>query len=349
MRGSEDHGVVMVTGGAGFVGSNLCRRLLRGGATVHCVDNLITSHRFGVDQLRNHNRFRFYEIDVTDQRFIWKFSGTPYREIYHLACPTGVPNILSLGEEMIETCSTGTANVLKLARLSGARVLLTSSCEVYGDPEVFPQSEDYTGNVDTTGPRSAYEEGKRFSEALIALYHRKYGVDGRIVRIFNTYGPFMSPDDQRVIPQFLSRHLRKQRLTVFGDGTQRRTFLYVDDLLAGFEAVMRRGEAGAVYNIGGCESITIRELCRIVESAVEGRFKVDFKPHFIADHAGRMPDLTRIQAIGWRPAVDLADGVRLSLDSMRERIRNASRTSRRRRFDRVEPDLLGARQPGAMA
>jgi nucleoside-diphosphate-sugar epimerase len=349
MRGSEDRGVVMVTGGAGFLGSNLCRRLLRDGAAVHCVDNLVTAQRYGVDLLRDHDRFRFFEMDVADQRFIWKFSGTPYREIYHLACPTGVPNIGSLGEEMMETCSAGTTNVLKLARLSGARVLLTSSCEVYGDPAVFPQSESYTGNVDTMGPRSAYEEGKRFSEALIALYHRKYGVDGRIVRIFNTYGSFMSPEDQRVIPQFLSRHLKKQRVTVFGDGSQRRTFLYVDDLLAGFEAVMRRGEAGTAYNIGGSESITIRELCEIVARAVDGHFKVEFKPHFIADHAGRMPDLTRIHATGWRQAVGLADGLRISLDSMRERIRYASRSSRRRELDRIEPNLLGSRQSSALA
>ena len=331
----------MVTGGAGFVGSNLCRLLLRRGAYVDCVDNMITGRRESVDDLEGDRRFRLFECDVSDTRFAWQFSRTKYDEIYHLACPTGVPNIETLGEEMMETCSIGTGNVLRLAKSAGAKVLLSSSAEVYGDPEVSPQGERYCGSVDPVGPRSAYEEGKRFSEALVKLYSRKYGVDGRIVRIFNTFGPGMSPSDQRVIPQFLVRALTGDPVIVYGDGNQTRTFLYIDDLLNGFEAVMQFGEKGGVYNIGGTESFTIRELYSIVKEVVEGDIAIEFRPHFILDHAGRMPDTTRVRELGWRPKTPIFTGLQQSYLYLKGKVAYAGLSARPLDILRDEPDVLG--------
>jgi UDP-glucuronate decarboxylase len=302
---------VLIAGGAGFVGSNLARKLIREGCAVDCVDNLITGARENVRDLEALEAFRFIEADITNPDFVTRLARRRYDDVYNLACPTGVPNIAILGEEMLLSSSIGALHLLKIAQRSKARYLFASTAEAYGDPEVFPQAESYFGNVDPVGPRSPYEEGKRFGEALTAYFSRRHHVDARIVRIFNTYGPAMSPEDQRVIPQMLARMLEGRPITVFGDGQQTRTFLHVDDLLRGFEAVMDRGTAGEVYNIGGAREYTILDLFDLAKSVTGSRSGVVLTEHFIDDHRGRCPDTSKVRRLGWEPRISLEDGLSL--------------------------------------
>jgi nucleoside-diphosphate-sugar epimerase len=306
---------VLITGGAGFVGSNLASRLIRDGAFVDCVDSLVTGRIDSIQALRSSERFRFFRQDVSHADFVQLGLTNRYTEIYHLACPTGVPNIRTLGEEMVQACSHGTEHVLRIACAHDARLVYTSSAEVYGDPEESPQREVYCGKVDPTGPRSAYEEGKRFGETLVRLYADKYRVEGKIVRIFNTYGPGMSPDDTRVIPRFL-RHIRDQRkIVVYGDGKQTRTHLYVDDLIEALVQVAHDGARGEVYNIGGDRELSILELVDVLRTLTPLPVEVEHEPHFIEDHRGRLPATTKVRGLGWAPRVPLADGLRRMLES----------------------------------
>ncbi len=303
----------LVTGGAGFVGSSLCETLLDDGYEVYAVDNFITGRRENLADLSRNKKFHFRELDINTPAFLEEFRLSSLAEIYHLACPTGVPNIKTLGEEMLLTCSLGTRNALEVAKVAGAKILFSSSCEVYGEPEVSPQYEHYTGNVSSTGPRSAYEEGKRFSESLFILYHRKYQVDTRIVRIFNTYGPRMSLSDQRVIPRFLRSMTLGQKLTLYGDGEQIRTHLFVADLIRGLRLVMADGITGEVYNVGGTRQVTIRELAELLMALADYELGVEFLPHFIEDHSYRLPAVEKLEALGWRPEVSLEEGLRRML------------------------------------
>lgn len=300
---------VLVTGGAGFIGTNLCKSLLRKGHRVIAIDNLITATGDNIQDLASFKNFVFIKHDIT-RKFPKKILELRIDEIYHLACPTGVPNLVPLASEMLLTCSTGTYNVLELARLKKAKVVFTSSSEVYGDPEIFPQSEEYTGNVDSVGIRSPYEEGKRFSESLIAMFVRKYHIDAKIVRVFNTYGPYMSKSDTRVIPHFLLRAIRNEPLPLHGDGTQKRTFCFVDDLVSGLLLVMKKGKTGKVYNIGGDKEITIKELANMIIAMTGTKSTVKKLPRPAHDHAGRKPDLRKIQSLGWEQKITLTDGIR---------------------------------------
>lgn len=302
----------LIAGGAGFVGTNLARSLLENGATVDCVDNFSTGRKANVTDLARYPNFNFIKLDVTDTASCDRLLRRRYSHVYNLACPTGVPNIALLGEEMLMTSSIGALNLLKVARRSKASYLFASTAEVYGDPEIFPQPESYVGKVDPVGPRSPYEEGKRFGEALAHFWAQKYDVDVRIVRIFNTYGAAMSPDDQRVIPQMLSRLIAGKPVPIYGDGAQTRTFFHVDDLVDGLVTVMEKGKKGEVYNIGGDTQITICDLFELVKTATGLAGKAQFKKHFIADHRGRCPDTAKVRALGWRPQVSLADGIRQS-------------------------------------
>lgn len=304
---------ILVTGGAGFIGSNLCRVLLQQGAEVDCVDNLITGRMAAIAPLRPSECFRFFHFDVADREFLKTFADFHYDEIFHLACPTGVPNIPFLGEEMLRTCSVGTENVLRLACARNARVLYTSSAEVYGDPQTFPQGEDYCGDVSPVGPRSAYEEGKRYGEAILTMFVKKYHIDAKIVRIFNTFGRGMSPEDTRLIPSFLRRLSRGQRIIIYGDGTQTRTHLYIEDLLSGLFMVMADGQAGEAYNIGGEKQMSVSELADLLRDLTSLDLAVEHHPHFTEDHAGRLPLLNKVKALGWVPRVDITEGLRLML------------------------------------
>lgn len=302
-------------GGAGFIGSNLSHMLLDEGAYVDCVDNLITGRIGAIQVLRPHKRFRFIKIDISDSAFVMITSSMHYDEIYHFACPTGVPNIKVYGEEMLRTCSTGTENVLQIARAQNAKVVYASSAEVYGNPEVFPQDERYCGNVDPVGHRSAYEEGKRFGEALVRFYSDRYQVDAKIVRIFNTFGVGMSPNDSRVIPSFLKRIRDGRSITVYGDGSQTRTHLSVEDLLSALQMVMSKGGRGEVYNIGGEQQLSILELVEIIKELTPLPVEVEHEPHFIEDHGGRLPTVSKVKALGWQPSVDIREGLRRMLVS----------------------------------
>lgn len=301
---------VLITGGAGFIGSQVAKELLASGAQVDCLDSLITGRIDTIFPLRAFATFRFLKMDITQPEFSRHALGTRYDEIYHLACPTGVPNIRTFGEEMIRTCSLGTEHVLQIASAHGAKVVYTSSAEVYGNPEVFPQREDYCGNVDPCGPRGAYEEGKRFGETLVRLYAEKYRVDGKIVRIFNTFGVGMSPNDSRVIPRFLRRIRDGESITIYGDGTQTRTHLYVDDLVAGLRLILTKGVAGEVYNVGGERQLSILELVETIRSLTPLPVPVEHAPHFIEDHAGRLPMVEKIRALGWQPRTSVREGLR---------------------------------------
>jgi nucleoside-diphosphate-sugar epimerase len=309
----QNRKTVLVTGGAGFIGSNLCAALIKDDIHVDCVDNLITGRIEAIQHLRSSHRFRLIQMDITDPAFFLMSLSTRYDEIYHLACPTGVPNIKTYGEEMLRTCSIGTEKVLQIARAHYAKIIYTSSAEVYGNPVIFPQGEDYCGNVNSVGPRSAYEEGKRYGEALTRLYSEKYCVDAKIVRIFNTFGPGMSPADSRVIPRFLKRIRDRQAIIVYGDGKQTRTYLYVDDLISALQIVMARGRSGEVYNIGGEQQHSIIELVEMIRSSTPLPVKVKYRPHFIEDHSGRLPMTAKVKELGWQPSVATLAGLRRML------------------------------------
>jgi nucleoside-diphosphate-sugar epimerase len=300
----------LVAGGAGFIGSNLARALLARGMEVDCVDDLSTGRQNNISDLKRDPSFRFIRLDVSNAKGCARLLRRHYSEIYHLACPTGVPNIEILGEEMLLSSSAGTYNLLRIARRTGARFLFTSTAEAYGDPQVFPQPESYAGNVDPVGPRSAYEEAKRFGEALTCYYGRKHAIDVRIIRIFNTYGPRMSPDDQRVIPQMIGSLIHGEPVSIYGDGSQTRTFMHVNDLVAGLLTVMGRGRNGEVYNIGGSQQLTIKALFDAVKKATGLRGRAIFEKHFISDHRGRWPDTSKVEALGWKQKVSLEEGLR---------------------------------------
>lgn len=303
----------LVTGGAGLIGTHLTKKLLGLGYEVVAVDNLSTGSKENIQEFLTNPKFTFINHDI-----IRPFSKAVGRqlsavsEIYHLACPTGVPNIKTLGEEMLLTSSLGTKNVLELGRLMGSKVLFTSSSEVYGDPEFFPQKENYSGNVDPTGFRSPYEEGKRFSETLSLLYHQKYALPVKIVRMFNTYGPTKT-NDTRVTSRFLRQALLGSPITVYGSGKQTRTFCYVSDTVEGLITVMKKGKDGEVYNIGSDKEISVISLANLLIRLTGSKSKIKLLKHPFPDHARRKPDLLKIKKLGWRQKVSLEEGLKRTI------------------------------------
>ena len=305
---------ILVTGGAGLIGANLCKKLLTQRHEVIAVDNFITSTRKNLTQLESHPNFTFIRHDIN--RPFPVAMGTQMSTIdyiYHLACPTGVSNLRRLAKEILLTCSEGTKNVLELSVKTGAKVLFTSSSEVYGDPQVFPQDETYYGNVDPVGFRSPYEEGKRFAESLVATYVQKYHIKAITVRIFNTYGPGMSEKDTRVIPQFLRQARREDPLTVEGKGTQTRTFCHVDDLINGLLLVMSKGKVGEIYNVGSNVEITIINLAKLIKKLTKSHSAIQFIARPSHDHNRRHPDLSKIRTLGWKQKISLEEGLKNTL------------------------------------
>ena len=307
---------VLVTGGAGFIGANLCKRLLDSGYKVTAVDNLITSNGENIKSLSINPNFKFIKHDIISPK--WKMINDKWKidVIYHLACPTGVENLTKLAEEMLFTCYAGTKNVLELALKNKAKLVFTSSSEVYGNPEKFPQDENYTGNVSSVGLRSPYEEGKRFSESLIIMYVRKYGLDASIARVFNTYGPKMSENDTRVIPKFLKQAACNKPLSVQGNGTQTRTFCYVDDLVNGLILLMKQGGKGEVYNLGSNKEITINELAEEIIKETKSKSCISYIPRPSHDHNRRLPDLSKIEKLGWQARIPLEEGLQRTVKTM---------------------------------
>ncbi|HLZ72109.1 MAG TPA: NAD-dependent epimerase/dehydratase family protein [Dehalococcoidia bacterium] len=313
---------VLVTGAGGFLGRNLVHNLLDDGFAVAGVDNFITSDRRDMVSLAGRPGFAFAELDITRPEF-GAFAGKlgQIEAVYHLACPTGVPNTGPLAYEMMTTCYEGSKAALEIARAHGAPALLTSTAEVYGNPLVVPQSETYSGNVDPLGARKGYEEGKRAAEALFAIYHERYGVAAKIVRVFNTYGPGMCLDDTRVIPAFLKAALSGQALTMHGAGGQTRCYTYAGDMVNGIRLAMAKGAPARAYNLGSQQPVTVRDLAGLVlrlTGSLSSIISIDRPSH---DHDSRLPDTTRAHTeLGWSRGVELEDGLRASIADFRRRM-----------------------------
>lgn len=316
---------ILVTGGAGFVGSNVCDALLSAGHTVISLDNLGTGRTENFDLIQDSVRGSHVDGDVCeaigDQLRSAQVNPDTIDSVYHLASRASPVDFNRYPLQIARTNSHGTQNVLEFAREVDARVLYASTSEVYGDPEVHPQSESYTGNVNLRGPRACYDVSKRYGEMLTSVYHRQYSVDVRTVRIFNTYGPKMRPNDGRVIPTFLTQALDGRDLTVYGDGTQTRSFLYIDDLVKGLQALMNTaGLDGDVVNIGSTDEITINELANHVREVVGTDVGITYEPLPHEDEPEkRRPDISRAkQKLGWEAATDLTDGLRRTAQYFRD-------------------------------
>lgn len=306
-RGEDRALDAIVTGGAGFIGSHLCAALLERGLSVLCVDNLATGSRRNIVELLDHPRFTFLEHDV--------IRPLPHDLradlVFHLASPASVSDYLSLPLETLRVNSVGTLNMLDLALGSGARFLYTSTSEVYGDPLIHPQKETYWGNVNPNGPRACYDESKRLGEAATLEYWRQCGLDARVVRIFNTYGPHSRPDDGRIVPNFITQALRHEPLTIYGDGLQTRSYCYVSDLVAGIEAAMvSAGTAGEVFNLGNPQERTVLEFAEIVACLVGSDAGLVYRPLPVDDPTRRRPDIAKAKSVlGWEPVVELEAGI----------------------------------------
>ncbi len=301
----------VVTGGAGFLGSHLCEALLARGHRVICVDNLETGTLANIAHLRD-DAFVIVPHDITQRIDV----SEPVDFVYHLASPASPIDYLRLPLQTLKVGSEGTRNALGLAKVKRARFLLASTSEVYGDPQVHPQPETYWGHVNPIGPRGVYDEAKRYAEALTMAYHRQQGVDTTIVRIFNTYGPRMRPHDGRAIPTFLRQALEEKPLTVFGDGSQTRSFCYVDDLVRGLMLLAESGEHLPV-NIGNPTEMTLLELAQAVIEATGSTSKIVHEALPVDDPQVRQPDITRArQLLGWEPEIGLEEGLKRTLASL---------------------------------
>ena len=319
----------LVAGGAGFIGSHLCDRLIAEGHSVICVDNLLTGSEENIAHLLNKENFTFVRHDVTkpiEMDVLISEAQHPRPDtqdldyILHLASPASPVDYLQHPIETMRTGAEGTYHLLELARAKGAVFLLASTSEVYGDPEVNPQPEAYWGHVNPIGPRSVYDEAKRYAEALTMAYHRRYELPVRIARIFNTYGPRMQLDDGRALPNFICQALRGEPLTVYGDGLQTRSFCYVDDLVEGFYRLLLSEEAGPI-NLGNPEEITIRELAEEVLALTGSRNRLTFKPLPQDDPKVRCPEIQRAEhLLDWQPKTGRPEGLTKTITAFRERL-----------------------------
>jgi len=305
---------ILVTGGAGFIGSHLIDRLMNQGHEVICLDNFYTGHKNNIIKWLNNPYFDLIRHDVTE----------PIRlevdQVYHLACPASPIHYQFNPVKTVKTNVIGTLNMLGLAKRVKARFLLASTSEVYGDPQVHPQSEDYRGNVNCTGPRACYDEGKRMAETLAFDYHRGHDVDIRIARIFNTYGPRMLENDGRVVSNFVVQALRGEPLTIYGEGSQTRSFCYVSDLVEGLIRLMNGDKIGPI-NIGNPEEYTILQLAQIIQGMINPDAELVFKPLPEDDPIKRKPDITKAKTwLGWEPSIPLHEGLKMTITDFSERL-----------------------------
>jgi dTDP-glucose 4,6-dehydratase len=308
----------LITGGAGFIGSHLCERFLARGDEVICVDNLITGSLGNVEHLRSNDRFSFIRHDISHPL---ELDG-PIDSVLHFASPASPVDYLQYPIQTLKVGSLGTHNTLGLAKLKEARYLVASTSEVYGDPEVHPQREDYWGHVNSVGVRGVYDESKRFAEAMVMAYHRYHGVNTHIVRIFNTYGPKMRLDDGRVLPNFMGQALRGEPLTVYGDGSQTRSFCYVDDLVAGIEKLLFTDFHEPV-NLGNPAEITILDFAREILALSGSKSPIEYRPLPQDDPRLRRPDITRARTLlGWGPRVDRHEGLKRTLAYFQGKVRH---------------------------
>lgn len=310
---------ILVTGGAGFLGSNLCRKLLReqSEAKVICMDNLYTGRRRNIEDLRQHPRFVFVEHDIVEPLA----ADLQVDEIYNLACPASPPAYQADPIKTTKTSVIGSLNLLELACRYKAKILLASTSEVYGEPLVHPQTEGYRGNVSCVGIRACYDEGKRCAESLMFDYQRQYGTAIKVIRIFNTYGPGMDADDGRVVSNFITQCLQGKNITIYGDGSQTRSFCYVDDLLEGMVRMMGTGDdfTGPV-NLGNPEEHTVRELAEMIRELTGSKSKILFCSLPADDPTQRRPDIGLAQKhLDWRPCVSVAEGLQRTIEYFAKR------------------------------
>ena len=307
---------ILVTGGSGFLGSHLCERLLGDGHEVVCLDNFFTGTRANVEHLLDNHRFELVRHDVTDPMTM------EVDEIFHLACPASPIHYQRNPVRTIRTAVEGTLNMLDLAREVHARILIASTSEVYGDPIEHPQHESYWGNVNPIGPRACYDEGKRCAEALAVSYARQYGVEVRIARIFNTYGPRMHENDGRVVSNFIVQALRNDPITIYGEGEQTRSFCYASDLIEGFVRLMASPHGADPVNLGNPRETTVRELAEMARRLVGSKSELVKAPLPKDDPTRRKPDIARAQELlgGWAPQVSLEKGLQATIDDFRRRL-----------------------------
>ena len=305
---------VVVTGGAGFLGSHLCERLLNEEMKVICIDNLLTGNLDNISQLFGNENFSFIKHDVTN--YIYVPGRIDY--ILHFASPASPIDYLKLPIQTLKVGSLGTHKALGLAKEKKAKFLLASTSEVYGDPTIHPQGEDYWGNVNPIGPRGVYDEAKRFAEALTMAYNRYHGVETRIVRIFNTYGPRMRLDDGRALPTFVGQALRGEDITVFGDGSQTRSFCFVSDLVEGIDRLLKSSEVEPV-NVGNPDEVTIKEFAEEVIKLTGSKSKIVYKPLPVDDPKVRQPDIRKAKKLfDWEPKVKRDEGLAMTIEYFRK-------------------------------
>lgn len=330
---------VLIAGGAGFIGSHLCDRFLADGYRVTCVDNLLTGRLENVDHLLYEPDFTFLHQDISVSADL----GSGYDFILNFACPASPIDYLKYPLETLDVGSYGMKNLLQLALESGARILQASTSEVYGDPLVHPQTEDYWGHVNPIGPRSVYDESKRFAEALMAAYHRELGVETRMVRIFNTYGPRMRLDDGRVLPTFMKQALSGEPISIFGDGSQTRSFCYVDDLVEGIIRLLHSDESDPV-NIGNPDEVTIGEFAEEVVRLTNSGSVISYHPLPQDDPKVRQPDITKArQTLGWSPQTSRSEGLAATLGYFQKEVAKLGIAPERKAVNRRPLGKLGAR------
>lgn len=306
---------ILVTGGGGFVGSHLCKKLLEQGHKVICLDNLFTGTKENIRALNSSPDFEFIHADVIDPLRI------EVDEIYNLACPASPVHYQYDPIKTAKTSFLGALNVLELAKKNHASVLQASTSEIYGDPLIHPQTEDYRGNVNTIGPRSCYDEGKRIAETLFYDYRKQYDVNTKIVRIFNTYGPHMLENDGRVVSNFIIQALNKQPITIYGDGSQTRSFCYVDDLICGLTAMMEARSLFGPVNLGNPNEMTVLDLAKMIIRKTDSKSDIVFKSLPIDDPIKRKPNIEQAkEKLGWRPTVSIEDGLDKTIEYFRNRL-----------------------------
>ncbi|MCS6803583.1 MAG: SDR family oxidoreductase [Acidobacteriota bacterium] len=307
---------VLITGGAGFLGSHLCDRFITAGWDVIAMDSFLTGTPDNIEHLLGHPSFRFIKYDVTHYVYV----AGPVDLVLHFACPASPADYLRYKIHTMKVDSLGTLHTLGLAKAKGARYVLASTSEVYGDPTVHPQPESYWGNVNPNGPRSVYDEAKRFSEALAMAYHHTHGIDVRIARIFNVYGERMRMEDGRAVPNFIVQALRQEPITVYGDGTQTRSFCYVSDLVEGvYRLATYPNIAGEVINLGNPDEYSLLQMARYVKEIVGASSEIVFKPLPQDDPKRRRPDITKARMLlGWEPQVPLKEGMQRTVAYFRK-------------------------------
>jgi len=308
---------VLVTGGAGFIGSHLCDRFLQEGHEVICLDNLITGSTDNIARLAGHPKFSFIKHDVTN----YIFAEGKIEAILHFASPASPVDYLQYPIQTLKVGSLGTHKALGLAKEKKAKFLLASTSEVYGNPLIHPQKEDYWGNVNPIGPRGVYDEAKRFAEAMTMAYHRYHGVDTRIARIFNTYGPRMRLNDGRVVPNFIHQALRGEDLTIYGDGSQTRSFCYIEDLVEGMVRLLFSREIEPV-NLGNPDEYSIQDFAKVILQATGSRSRIVYQTLPTDDPRVRKPDISRARAVlGWNPKVELKEGIGKTIPYFQEKLK----------------------------